>query len=123
MAEYTEETYVNEEWDETCYDIQGKLTQCGSADNRAIGAYFLKPLDPNAPDCGATQPIAVVVGNTVDNDGNKVDNVVYGCNGTTDSFTAGDIYALDDTWKPYLIYVLAAMVIGLTLKLLLISFR
>lgn len=123
MADYTEETYVNEVWDGTCYDIGGKLTPCRPGDNRAIGAYFLKPLDPSAPDCGQTQPIGIVVGSTVDADGNKVDNVLNGCNGTTDSFTAGDIYALDDSWKPYLIYVLAAMVIGLTLKLLLISFR
>jgi hypothetical protein len=95
------------------------VTQCEESDDLAIGMYFTSPSDPRNPDCGALRPIKVVTGHRRDENGELID-VIYGCKGLTDTYEYPDIFIADDIWKPYLIYVLGFIAIGLLIKIVLL---
>ena len=103
----------------TCVTMLGEVTQCEEADDVAIGMYFTSPSDPRNPDCGALRPIKVVTGHRRDENGDLLD-VIYGCKGITDTYEDSDRFVVDNTWKPYLIYILGLIAIGLLIKIVLL---
>ena len=99
----------------TCYDIRGRVVQCGPSDDLAIGLYFINPED-SPVDCGVARNIKVVTGSRRDENGELID-VLYACNGSMDLLHLSDVYVLDDLWKPYLLYGLILAIAILSIKI------